>query len=437
MIQENGFKETDIGVIPEDWGLGTLGSLFDIQQGKSVSPKSRKGISLQPFLRTANVFWGQIDLTKLDQMDFNDTEINKLSLKADDLLICEGGDIGRTAIWENQIPLCMYQNHLHRLRTNRENVIPRFYMYWMQASLTLFGLYEGTGNKTTIPNLSMSRLSSFVVPVPEKKEQLFIVLVMNKIQQAIAQQEKIIEKTKELKRSLMHRLFTYGLRGEELKETEIGLMPKSWEVFSISQKCLVKGSTIALTELPLLDTKNTQHELVHGIKVSDMNTGGNEKSINRANIIAHLSNQDAIKKAVPRNSIVFPKRGAAIATNKKRLTTSWTVLDPNLIAIIPNEDINAEYLYYWFLIFDLRSIQDPGPTPQLNKKDVNPIRFPCPSIEEQKQISSFLSIIDSRHSLSEQKKNCLNELFKSMLQLLMTGQVRVKDIDFGGVIYER
>ena len=266
---------------------------------------------------------------------------------------------------------------------------------------------------------------------PKKSEQGKVAFVLSEIHRAIEQQEQIIAKTKELKRSLMHRLFTYGLRGEELKETEIGLMPENWEVFSISQKCLVKGSTAALTELPLLDTKNTQHELVHGIKVSDMNTVGNEKSINRANIIAHLSKQDAIKKAVPRNSIVFPKRGAAISTNKKRLTTSWTVLDPNLIAIIPNEDIDAEYLYYWFLIFDLRSIQDPGPTPQLNKKDVNPIRFPCPSVEEQKQISSFLSIIDSRHSLSEQKKNCFNELFKSMLQLLMTGQVRVKDIDFG------
>src|SRR3989338_1912205 len=179
------FKKSELGLIPEDWGLETLADLFDIQQGKSVSPKSRKRISPRPFLRTDNVFWGRIDITKLDEMDFSDNEVEKLALKRDDLLVCEGGDIGRTAIWENQDLLCMYQNHLHRLRTIREDVKPRFYMYWMQAALTLLGLYEGTGNRTTIPNLSRSRLSSFIVPIPSKKEQEAIVIIMQKLQQAI------------------------------------------------------------------------------------------------------------------------------------------------------------------------------------------------------------------------------------------------------------
>ena len=229
---ENGFK-TDIGLIPGDWALDTLGGIFNIQQGKSLSPKSRGGISPRPFLRTANVLWGRVDLSEVDQMDFSEAEVAKLALELDDLLVCEGGDIGRTAIWEKQIPLCLYQNHLHRLRANRTNIVPRFYMYWMQAALTLLGLYEGAGNRTTIPNLSRSRLSSFLVPVPSRVEQETIVIVLQKLQQAIVRQEEIIAKTKELKRSLMHRLFTYGLREETLKETEIGLIPKSWAVVSL------------------------------------------------------------------------------------------------------------------------------------------------------------------------------------------------------------
>jgi len=427
MTQENGFKETDIGVIPEDWGLGTLGSLFDIQQGKSVSPKSRKGISPQPFLRTANVFWGQIDLTKLDQMDFDDTEINKLSLKANDLLICEGGDIGRTAIWENQIPLCMYQNHLHRLRTSRENVIPRFYMYWMQASLTLFGLYEGTGNKTTIPNLSMSRLSSFVVPVPEKKEQLFIVLVMNKIQQAIAQQEKIIAKTKELKRSLMYRLFTYGLRGEGLKETEIGLMPESWESKSISDISdkLIGGGTPS-TRTPQYWKGNiewtTSKRLGENIYLYDGEKKISENGMNNSST-----------NLIPKDNLLISTR---VTVGKAVVNKVDIAISQDLTGMVINKDrFSPEFIAYQFKISRIQKIfneQKRGATIKgITRDDLKKIKLAMPDLKEQKEITNILSNIDKKIQQAEARKQTLQALFKSMLQLLMTGQVRVKDIDFG------
>jgi type I restriction enzyme S subunit len=409
---------------PEDWDPTSLSDVFDLRRETMVPT----GISNQRYIGLEHIDSGRMKISRYG----GESEIRSAKNKfyPDDILYGKLRPYLDKSVLADIEGIC--STDILVFKVDKERILPSYGACLVHTSAFLqYAINTTTG--VNHPRTSWSSIGKFRCSIPKLAEQSIIVHALFILQQAIEQQEKIIAKTKELKRSLMHRLFTYGLRGEELKETEIGLMPESWEVFSISQKCLVKGSTMALTELPLLDTKNTRLELVHGIKVSDMNTVGNEKSINHANIVAYLSKQDAIKKAVPRNSIVFPKRGAAIATNKKRLTTSWTVLDPNLIAIIPNEDIDAEYLYYWFLIFDLRSIQDPGPTPQLNKKDVNPIRFPCPSIEEQKQISSFLSIIDSRHSLSEQKKNCLNELFKSMLQLLMTGQVRVKDVDFGEI----
>jgi type I restriction enzyme S subunit len=83
-------------------------------------------------------------------MDFTKVELQKMSLRSDDLLVCEGGDIGRTAIWRGEMEGCCYQNHLHRLRARREDLYPEFYMYWMQAGFILLGLYGGEGNKTTI-----------------------------------------------------------------------------------------------------------------------------------------------------------------------------------------------------------------------------------------------------------------------------------------------
>jgi type I restriction enzyme S subunit len=76
---------------------------YYIQQGKAISGKHRQGKAPYPFLRTSNVYWGQLDLTSLDTMDFSDQERERLQLKRGDLLVCEGGEIGRTAILDVEL----------------------------------------------------------------------------------------------------------------------------------------------------------------------------------------------------------------------------------------------------------------------------------------------------------------------------------------------
>ena len=176
-------------------------------------------------------------------------------------------------------------------------------------------------------------------------------------------------------------------------------------------------------------TSKKDKVLCYAIKVSDMNLSGNEKYINAANIETALSAELVSEKAIPSNSVIFPKRGAAIATNKKRLTTRWSLLDPNLIAIISRASITSEFLYYWFLTFDLASIQDLGPTPQLNKKDVEPILIPCPPGKEQLEIAEVFYAIDKKISIHTAKKSALQDIFKTMLKKLMTGEIRVKDLN--------
>lgn len=102
--------------VPADWKVMRLDHLFEIRQGKQVSKKNRQGENQRQFLRTRNVFWGRMDLSDLDHMNFTEYEERSLALCKGDLLVCEGGDIGRTAIWLNQVETCYFQNHLHRLR---------------------------------------------------------------------------------------------------------------------------------------------------------------------------------------------------------------------------------------------------------------------------------------------------------------------------------
>ncbi|MGH9961165.1 MAG: restriction endonuclease subunit S, partial [Pyrinomonadaceae bacterium] len=84
-----------------------------------------------------------------------------------------------------------------------------------------------------------------------------------------------------------------------------------------------------------------------GVKVSDMNLPGNESRFVTANQVKRLPVAVARRKLIPLNTVVFPKRGAAIATNKKRLATAWTVLDPNLIGLQAKNVLDAEFLFHW------------------------------------------------------------------------------------------
>src|SRR5437868_6581370 len=124
----------------ERWEWCSVDSLFEISAGKTMSPAARNGENRTPFLRTSNVLWDQIDLTELDTMEIPAAELAQKSLKQGDLLVCEGGEIGRAAIWSGQLKEVSYQNHLHRLRPIVHDVEPRFYVYFLQSAFTQLGL---------------------------------------------------------------------------------------------------------------------------------------------------------------------------------------------------------------------------------------------------------------------------------------------------------
>ena len=167
-------------------------------------------------------------------MDIPEKERKALSLKKEDLLVCEGGDIGRTAIWNEELEECYYQNHIHRLRAKEKNVFPLFYMYWMDVAIRKLNIYGTFGNRTTIPNLPGKRLLKFKIPHPPLPEQEKIAGILSQIQEAIEVQDKLIETAKKLKQSAMKQLFTYGVKGKKTKQTEIGEIPVDWNVDSVN-----------------------------------------------------------------------------------------------------------------------------------------------------------------------------------------------------------
>jgi type I restriction enzyme S subunit len=417
-----------------NWIWRPLGELFEIGAGKTMSAAARAGANKVPFLRTANVLWDEIDLTEVDEMSIPPDELASKSLQAGDLLVCEGGEIGRAAVWDGRVPVMSFQNHLHRLRPVRDDVDARFYVYFLQSAFTQLGIFEGAGNKTTIPNLSRNRLADLQVPHPPVAEQRSIAGALAKVREAIGIHNRAMSTAQELKRAAMRELFTRGLRGEPQKETEIGLVPESWNVERLDSRSQVVSTRMSYTELEGANNAQANAVRVVGIKVSDMNRIGNETVI-AATALEKLLDADVVAyRCAPPGTIVFPKRGAAIATNKKRLTETWSVFDPNVIGVVPSDIINVRFLFHWFQSFDLRTLTEPGPTPQLNKKHLDPLPIPVPpTIEEQKEIAVILDAIDRKIDLHRQKRAVLEELFKALLHKLMTGEIRVADLDLSAL----
>ncbi len=169
-------QETEIGEIPAHWEIVETGEIFEIQLGKMLSQKAKRGISSRPYLRNANVQWGYIDLGDLSEMDFNAAEMKKFGLRQDDILVCEGGEIGRTAIWENQMEECYYQKAIHRLRPKDGSlVLPRFFAYYMMLVFLVKPISIVEGASSTIAHLPVAKLRAVPAVLPPIDEQAEIV----------------------------------------------------------------------------------------------------------------------------------------------------------------------------------------------------------------------------------------------------------------------
>jgi type I restriction enzyme S subunit len=230
----------------EAWAWRPLGELFEIGAGKTMSAAARDGVNKTPFLRTSNVLWDEIELSKVDEMAIAPHELAEKRVRPGDLLVCEGGEIGRAAIWNGEVEVMSFQNHLHRLRPLVDDVEPRFYVYFLQCAFTQLGIFEGAGNDTTIPNLSRNRLADLQVAHPLLDEQQEIAKALAWIRSAMKVHDRATAIAEELKRTSMRELFTRGLRGETPKDTEIGLVPPTWEVveFASVRRWLQYGTSV-------------------------------------------------------------------------------------------------------------------------------------------------------------------------------------------------
>ena len=156
--------------IPKSWSWCTLGEIYTHTTGKALKKTNNKG-TLRKYITTSNLYWNSFDFTEVREMYFTDDELEKCTIKKGDLILCNGGDVGRATIWNYDYDIC-YQNHVSRLRPKKENINNSFFLYLMMIYKQQ-GMLNGKG--VGITSLSASDLLSAVIPLPPYSEQYRIV----------------------------------------------------------------------------------------------------------------------------------------------------------------------------------------------------------------------------------------------------------------------
>lgn len=153
------------------WDSLPLGGRYEVALGKMLSPKTRTGDAQVPYMRNANVQWGRLDLSDVATMCIPASERERYTLRSGDILACEGRHVGKSVIWNNEIPGACYQKALHRLRPlSPELDVPQYLLLCLRLYSVTGRLVEATG-ETTIPHLPAERFREIVFPFPPRAVQ--------------------------------------------------------------------------------------------------------------------------------------------------------------------------------------------------------------------------------------------------------------------------
>jgi len=411
----NGFKETELGSIPMEWEVVSLGRVCKLGR-ENVDPQELPEIpyvglehidSGEPKLRR----WGSSSEVRSSKHHFvsGDVLYGKLRPYLDKAVLAEFEGVCSTDILV--------------LKANADCALPEFLVYLLHTQR--FRSYAiSTTSGTNLPRTRWTSLKDFKLALPPLPEQRRIAHVLNTIQRAIAAQDTVIAAARELKRSLMQRLFTYGPDPEPAptKETEIGEIPEHWEVVRLGDvlQTTQYGLSVRADRIgtyPMLRMNN----LVDGrVDISDLK-------------YVDLDEDGFAKFSVRKRDVLFNR------TNSYELVGKTAIFDLEgnfvfasyLIRVVPDvTQLLPEYLNY-YLNWDnsqrrLKMLATRGVS-QSNISATKLKRFTIglPSLAEQEEIACTLSVADRRIEAEEQRKVALQALFKSMLHQLMTGRVRV------------
>lgn len=224
-----GYKQTEVGVIPDDWEVTTLREVAQIRSG--IAKNANVSVAnpvLVNYLRVANVQDGFLDLSEMSQLEVSRSELQRFSVLPGDVLMNEGGDLdklGRGSIWRGEFQPCVHQNHVFVVRAG-ESVAPDYLATWSAGSIARRYFIVAGIQTTNLASINKTALGKLPVVLPPKQEQGAIVEAVRDLDELVAELERLITKKRDLKQAVMQQLLTGQTRlpgfSGEWREVRLG-----------------------------------------------------------------------------------------------------------------------------------------------------------------------------------------------------------------------
>lgn len=279
------------------------------------------------------------------------------------------------------------------------------------------------GSGASVPTLDRNSFRLMPVIVPPVAEQSNIANVLSLVQRTIEQQERLIAQTTELKKALLHKLFTQGLRGEPQKQTEIGPVPQSWGIVRLEQVAEIERGKFS--HRPRNDAR------FYGGQTPFVQTGDVSSCDGRIREFSQTLNEEGllISKLFPAGTILI-----TIAANIgfSGILEFDSACPDSLIGLTANQRIDVEFLQHYLTTqrIAMDRLAPRGTQKNINIQFLKPWPVRLPSKGEQREITESLNLVDSKSRVARRKHAAQGDLFRTLLHQLMTAQIRVRDLKF-------
>ena len=400
-------------MLPSNWKVEKVGDLFEVQLGKMLNKKAKEINPQFFYLGNTNVKWGHFELSELKKMHFSESEIAKFSLEPNDILMCEGGEVGRCAIWPGSKERIYYQKALHRLRS-KGKIVPQFFQNYME-SISGTKILDNSSTKTSISHLTREKLIYLPVKLPPLPEQKKIAQILSTWDKAITITEQLFANSQQQKKSLMQQLLTGKKR--LLDENGVGFSG-DWRNYLLGDFSQITTGTSKSKFI-----SETGHNYI--IDMGSVTREGKLFPSKRTDIKSDFLKAGQL--VMPKDDIgggnIIGKVGIIDENNKYILADHVYALK-----ITNHNSLFISYIINSYLVNkSIRRKANGTAQLGLSKKDVSKQNIYMPNdIEEQHKIAAVLSAADKEITVLQQKLDMLKQEKKALMQQLLTGKRRVK-----------
>ena len=436
-----GFKMTELGPLPEEWEVVRLGDVFEFS--RKLRNLEVNDDDLIPFIPMESISEESQSIKSWEQKKYSEISSGSFVFKNDIIIakITPSFENGKQAILDG-LPMDFgyATTEIWALHPKNEQVITQHLYNYIKIHSIRMDLAKKMEGSTGRQRLPRHVLENLLIPLPPLPEQRKIAAILSAIQEAKEKTEAVISATRDLKKSMMNYLFTYGpvplpeAENVPLKETEVGMVPEEWEVVRLGE-VVIKSKGIQRG--PWGGSIKKEIFVPEGYAVYEQS---NVISGNVTNF-RYFINKDKFEELkdfeVKEGDILITAAGTLgkliILPNK----IHKGIINQALIRIRTDEDIiNKIYFKYLFDLIVEQGIIDSyshGATLKnlSSIRVLQNIKIPLPPLPTQQKIASMLSAIDQKIEAEENKKKALEDLFKTLLHNLMTAKIRVNSLEVG------